>query len=349
MAASQGARPTLRDVAALAGVSIKTVSRVVNAEPGVSPELARRVERAAHQLDYRPNLAASNLRRAGRKTATVGLMLEDVSNPFSSAVHRAIGDAAGRRGMAVLATSLDEDPHREREVARAMVLRRVDGLVIAPTGTDQSYLRSEMQAGLAVVFIDRAPGFLDADTVLATNRDGAFEAVAHLVAHGHRRIAFLGDLRAIATARERWCGYVDAMRASGLTIDERLVRQDLHDREAACDATEQLLGLSVEEAPSAIFASQNLVTIGVLRSLGRRGLRHDVALVGFDDVELADLLDPGVTVVAQDPFTMGQAAAELLFARLDGDRGPSQHHLVPTRLIVRGSGEIRPRESVLVG
>lgn len=220
-------RPTMRDVAALAGVSIKTVSRVVNGESGVSAEMSHKLEQAVRQLDFRPNLAASNLRRSGRKTETVGLMLEDVANPFSSAVHRAIGDAAGERGIAVLATSLDEDPERERAVARTMIGRRVDGLVIVPTGTDQSYLRKEIQAGISAVFIDRPPGFLDADTVLATNREGAREAVAHLVAGGHRRIAFLGDLRKIATASDRYKGYVDALGAAGLEVDERLVHTEM--------------------------------------------------------------------------------------------------------------------------
>ena len=339
----------MRDVAALASVSIKTVSRVVNGEPGVSRDLVARVDLAATQLDFRPNLAASNLRRTGRKTGTVGLMLEDVANPFSSAIHRAIGDAASERGVAVLATSLDEDPQRERDTARAMIARRVDGLVIAPTGADQSYLRKEMQAGIAMVFIDRPPAFLDADTVLATNRDGAREAVAHLISAGHRRISFLGDLRAIATASDRYKGYVDAIRAAGLTTDERLVRTDLHTRDAAEAAAHELLALPPDVAPTALFASQNLVTIDVVRALRKRNLQHRVALVGFDDVELSDLLDPGITVVAQDPFRMGIEAAELLFARLDGDDGPTRHRLIATRLMPRGSGEIRPAEVQATG
>jgi LacI family transcriptional regulator len=333
----------MRDVAALAGVSIKTVSRVVNAEPGVSVDLVARVEAAARQLDYRPDLTASNLRR-GRQTATLGLMLENVANPYSGAVHRAIDDAAIERGMAVLATSLDEDPVREREVARAMIQRRVDGMVIMPTGTDQSYLRAEIEAGLATVFVDRPPRFLDADTVLATNRTGAREAVEHLLVIGHRRIAFLGDLTDIATAEDRYKGYGDALAGAGIDIDERLVRTDLHTRDTAQRAAESLLRLPPNVAPTALFASQNLITIGAIGALHLHDLQHLVALVGFDDIELAGMLDPGVTVVAQDPYSIGRAAAELLFARLDGYRGPSQHRMISTRLIIRGSGEIRPHE-----
>ena len=338
-------RATMRDVAALAGVSIKTVSRVVNGEAGVSSDLVERVQDAAQQLDYRPDLTASNLRR-GRQTATLGLMLENVANPYSAAVHRAVDDAAVERGMAVLATSLDEDPVREREVARMMIQRRVDGMIIMPTGTDQSYLRAEIEAGLATVFVDRSPRFLDADTVLATNRSGAREAVDHLLSIGHQRIAFLGDLTDIATANDRYRGYTDALAAAGITLDDRLVRTDLHTRDTSQRAAESLLRLPPDESPTALFASQNLITIGALQALHLHDLQHLVALVGFDDVELAGMLEPGVTVVAQDPYAIGRAAAELLFARLDGYRGPSQHRTISTRLVIRGSGEIRPREEV---
>ena len=149
-------------------------------------------------------------------------------------------------------------------------------------------------------------------------------------------------MRKIATASDRYRGYVEALQAAGIRIDERLVRTDLHTRDAADSAAHELLRLPVEVAPTALFTSQNLVTIDTVRALRQRDLQHLVALVGFDDVELADMLDPGITVVAQDPFKMGIEAAELLFARLDGDRGPSKRRLISTRLIERGSGEIRP-------
>lgn len=335
-------RPTLRDVAALAGVGFKTVSRVVNGEPGVSLDTQRRVERAIVALGYQPNLTASNLRRSGGRTATVGLMLEDVANPFSSAVHRAISDVALERGVAVLAASLDEDAEREQAIAQAFIRRRVDGLVIAPTGPDQSYLLKDVHAGLAVVFIDRPPAFLDADSVVATNRAGAREATEHLLAVGHRRIAFLGDLEAISTARERFAGYSAALDRAGIPLDPSLVRHDLHTRESAEAAVGALLSDAPERRPTAIFAGQNLIAIGAIRAMRAAALERHIALVAFDDVELGDLLVPGLTVVAQDPVAIGRVAAELLFARMDGERGPSQRVEVPTRLIPRGSGEIPP-------
>lgn len=333
-------RPTMRDVAALAGVSVKTVSRVINDEPGVSTEVHERVRRAISQLDFRPNLTASNLRRAGGKTATVGLVLEDLANPYSAAIIRAVEDSARTRGVTVVAGSVDEDPIRERALIEDFIARRVDGLILVPAAADHSYLVSERRSGLPMVFVDRPPRNLDADSVVAANRDGSALGVAHLVAHGHRRIAFVGDLPAIWTASERYDGFRDALRRAGLDEDPRLIRRGVRGVEAATSAVVELLG--ADDPPTALFAAQNVLAIGAFAALRRLGRRHDVALVGFDDFPLADLLDPGVTVVAQNPLAMGRLAAEILFRRLDGDRSSSTTSVVPTQLIERGSGEIRP-------
>jgi LacI family transcriptional regulator len=330
----------MSDVASLARVGLSTVSRVINGVPTVDPDLAARVHRAAEALDYRPNLTASNLRRVGGKTRTIGLLLENVANPFSSALHRGVEDVARHRGVALLAGSVDEEPARERELVRSLVDRRVDGLIIVPTVDDHSYLLSERQAGTAIVFADRPPRFLDADCVLTDNVAGARLGTRHLIEQGHERIGYLGDVHTIATASLRHEGFAAELADHGIRIDERLVRLDLHDIESADAAAAEML--TAEQPPTALLAGQNLITIGVLRALRRLGLHHKVALVGFDDILLADLLDPGITVVAQDPGAMGRAAAELLFRRLDGDRSPSQKVILPTQLISRGSGEILP-------
>jgi LacI family transcriptional regulator, galactose operon repressor len=330
--------PTMRDVAALAGVSIKTVSRVVNQEPGVSPELAARVLDAVALLGYRHNLTASSLRRADQKTATIGLLLDDSSNPFSSELLRAIEDVAWERGTLALAGSSDEDPDRQRELLHALVSRRVDGLIAVPASGNQSSLLHERLLGRPLVLVDRpAP---EADSVTVDNRAGAARALRHLVAHGHRRVAFLGDLRSLWTATERHAGYVEGLAAEDITLDPHLVVMDVRGVDAAERAVSALL--SSAEPPTALLTGQNLITIGAIHALQRLGLQHRVALVGFDDFPLADLLDPRVSVVAQDPTVIGRTAAELLFARLDGGRRPPQHVVVPTRLIARDSGELRP-------
>ncbi len=337
---SQAARPTMRDVAALAGVSLKTVSRVITGATTVDPGLAAQVRRAAAQLNYQPDLTASSLRRSDRRSLMIGLLLEDVANPFSASLYRSAEDVAGARGVGVIAGSLDEDPERERALAAAFCLRRVDGLIIVPAGRDHSYLRREQEMGTALVFVDRPPQYLAADSVVSDNREGAATAVAHLLSRGHRRIAYLGDLTSISTARDRFTGYREVLGAAGVAVDPALVRHDLHTIAAAEAAAAELLALP--DPPSALFSEQNLVTIGAVRALRAARLQHRVALAGFDDFTLADLLDPPVTVVAQDPARIGTLAAELLFRRIDGDTSPPQEHVVPTRLIVRGSGEIPP-------
>jgi LacI family transcriptional regulator len=330
----------MREVAALAKVSIKTVSRVVNGESGVSPPLVRRVVAASERLDYRHNLTASSLRRSDGRSATIGVVLEDVANPFSSALNRSIEDIAVRRGVLVLAGSSDEDGDRERKLVSAFASRRVDGLIIQPASHDHSYLLAERKAGTAIVFVDRPPSFFDADTVLTDNAAGVRRGMRHLITHGHRRIGYLGDLHTISTAEERHRGYMEELAAQKIKLDERLVRLDLRGIEKAEAAAKELLQRS--SRPTALFTGQNLVTIGAFRALRSMDLHRKIALVGFDDILLADLLEPGITVIAQDPAGIGRTAAEVLFRRLDGDRTPSRQHIVVTQMITRGSGEIRP-------
>jgi LacI family transcriptional regulator len=331
-------RPTLKEVAALAGVSWKTVSRVVNGEPGVSEAMIARVQAAASELGYKPNMAASSLRRTDRRTATVGLLLQDLSNPFSASLLRGVEDISRERGVAVLAASLDEDAEREQALVEEFVARRVDGLIVAPVGADQSSVLSEQKAGLPVVFVDREPDRLDADVVVVDNVQGAYGATAHLIEHGHRRIAFFGDDPLIVTARQRLHGYLAALRGHNVPVDTALYRLDTATEWFGHEAT--LAMLDAPEPPTALFSAQNFITMGALRALAERALQHKVALVGFDDFPLADLLDPPVSVVAQQVGEMGRQAALLLFSRIEGDHSASRRVLLPTRLIARGSGEI---------
>jgi LacI family transcriptional regulator len=329
----------MRDVAAVAGVSLSTVSRVVNGGL-VDAGMARRVHDAIEVLGYRPNLTASSLRRSDRASRTLGLVFEDVGNPFFSALHRGVEDVVRGRGFLTFAGSSDEDPARERELVESLTARGVDGLIVTPTTADHGYLLRDRSAGLALVFVDRPPRFIDADAVVSDNHGGAYAAVEHLIAHGHRRIGFLGDRPEVYTAAERHRGYRDALTAHG--IDEDGLPR-VHPRHRAEDAREQTLALlRSENRPTALFSSQNLITIEAIRALHELGLEHEVALVGFDDVTLSDAVRPGLTAVAQDPAQLGRLAAELLLERLDGSREPTRVLTVPTRLILRGSGELRP-------
>jgi len=329
------ARPTMKDVAALAGVGLKTVSRVVNGEGSVSPDTTERVNAAIAKLGFRRNEGARLLRQG--RTASIGLVLEDVADPFSSALTRAVEDIARQHDSLVFAGSSAEDGVRERELTLAFCARRVDGLIIVPAGATHRYLVPEITAGTPAVFVDRPPVDIDADTVLVDNEGGARMAVDHLIAHGHRRIGFLGDAPTIFTATARLAGYRASLEAAGLPYDESLTSLAPPTAEAIRHAVERVLGRP--DPATALFCGNNRVTVEVLRVLA--GRPNQPALVGFDDFELADVLRPGITVVAQDPAEMGRTAAEMLFARLSGDRqGRAKTVRLPTRLIPRGSGEM---------
>ena len=330
----------MRHVAALAGVGIKTVSRVMNDEPGVSEATRQRVLGASQQLNYQLDMAAGSLRRTGRQTLSVGLLLPSVANPFSSEIHRAMEDSLAARGIAVFAASLDDDPEREKSLVAAFLGRRVDGLVLTPIARSQAYAIPEHSRDLPMVFIDREPVGVEADAVVTDNAVGGARAAAHLIGHGHTKLAYLGDRPDIQTARERRRGFMEELGRAGQSTAAVPVREGLHDEESARKAALEIL--TADNPPTAIFSSQNLVTFGVMRALKELGASRRVALVGFDDFALADMMEPGITVIAQHPERIGKLAAERLLARIDGDSQPPQSYVVPSELIQRGSGEIPP-------
>ena len=267
-------------------------------------------------------------------------MIDSVDNPFSAAINRAVENVALRHATAVFAASSDDDPERERTLVQAFTRRRVDGLILTMISSDQGYLQHEREQGTPIVFVDRSPVGLVADAVVTDNYEAALAATRHLLAFGHTRIAHLGDELEHPDRPGTPPGFQrrDACGRFGRRC-ARAHRQPRSEHEARRAVTELM---SMAEPPTALFTSQNLVTIGTIRALRDLGLEHRVALIGFDDIELADLLDPPITVMAQDPQRIGTLAAERVFARLDGDDSEEATTVVPARLIVRGSGEIPP-------
>jgi LacI family transcriptional regulator len=301
-----------------------------------------RVQQAIKSLHYEPSLAAGSLRRSGHRTQALGLLVGDVANPFSGSVHRAVEDAAGQRNFAVFTSSLDDDAERERMIVSEFLRRRVDGLIMTTAAPSQSYLHHEKERGTPLVFIDRPPNGIDADTIISDNVGGAVLATEHLIMAGHRRIAFLGDRQEIFTARERQRGFLQAMRQAGLTVQGWQVINGLSDATHAYRAVRMLL--DKDESPTAILSGQNIITYGVLRALRDCGVQATTALIGFDDFPMAELLDPGITVIAQNPRGIGRIAVERVFAGLDGIWTRAITTVVPTTLIARGSGELRPQD-----
>jgi LacI family transcriptional regulator len=326
----------MRDVARTADVSVKTVSRVVNGEPGVRDDTASRVDAAITRLGFARNDVARSL-RSGRAGA-LGLVIEDVANPFYSAIARAVEDAAHARGHILITGSCEEDPQRERQLVLRLLRRLVDALLIVPAGGDHRYLLPELRAHMPIVFLDRPPQGVETDTVLLDNFGGARAGVEHLLRQGHERIAFVGDSPELYTAAERMAGYRAALADARVEERDELVRTGSHDAAHAERVVRALLALPPGRCPSALFTSNNRNTVGALRAL--LATPGPVALVGFDDFELADMLATPVTVVRHVPEEMGRLAAELAYARLDDDGHRPQRRTIPCELVIRGSGEV---------
>jgi LacI family transcriptional regulator len=329
-------RPTLTQVAELAGVSLKTASRALNREPNVAASTGRRVQDAADLLGYRLNGIARELRR-GATSALVGLVSGDLRNPFYSAVASGIERELRQHGLLLVTANNDEDAVLERNIVDAFLERRVRALLVIPSGSGHEYLSIEGSRGVPFVFLDRPPDGLAADAVLIDNAGGARSAAEHLLAHGHTRIALVADLARMAPQRGRIDGFMTTMRAAGNDAWEPYVRTDVHDVRHAERTVRELLALEVP--PTAIFTTNNRLTTGALR--GMRDVEPKPALIGFDDFDLADVL--GTTVVAHDVTALGREAARLAYERISGHTGPARTIVISTSIVARGSGERPPR------
>ncbi len=325
----------MADVAERAQVSIKTVSRVVNDEPGVRALTARRVRSVIDELGFHRNEGADVMHKS--RPASIGLVVEDLTNPFYSHLSAAIEREARLHRHLLISTSAQMSAEREAELVEALVARRVEALIVVPIGPRPGEALTAAARDLPVVCVDRPQPGLAADTVLSDNEGGIRSAVEHLVAHRHQRIGFLGDDRSLWTAQRRNAAFLHAVEALGLPRPAHAAMGPY----ALGEVAETLERWSSGSSPvTALVTGNNRVTLAVLRAMRERHLA--LTLVGYDDFELADFLDPPITVVNQDPAALGERAVQLVFARLGGDRGPARTVVVPTRLIVRGSSRRTP-------
>ena len=324
----------LRDVAAAAGVSLRTASRVLNDDPRVADATRARVLDVMTELRYTPDLMARSL-RAGTD-ATVGLVVESIADPFFAALAEAVESAATQDGRSVLVASTHRDPLQERAVIERMLSRRVAGLLVVPAASDHGWLAASR---VPVVMVDRPATGLETDVVCIDDRRAAFDAVSHLVAHGHREIGYVGDTPDVPTSAARLAGYRAAMAQHGLAVIEDQVRADSPTVDGSRAATRALL--TGGRPPTALLSAATRCSLGVVPALHELG-RTDVALVGFGDFAMADSLSPAVTVVDHSPTAVGEAAAARLAQRISDPGMPAATVHVPVRLIERGSGELRP-------
>jgi LacI family transcriptional regulator len=321
---------TMRDVAERAGVSTKTVSRVVNDDRYVSADVRERVERAIAELQYVPNMLAVTF-RTGRDAA-IGIAVPGVADPFFASVIGAVEAEASRRGAAVILTSVGWEPTHERQSIEAVLHRRVAGMIICPVGPDMSFLRP-WQTRTPLVFVDRMPGKLTADAVVQDDVGGSRVATEHLLTHGHRRIAFLGD--DVVTGVLRLQGCRAALAAAGVPHPDELVHLGDVDADTVTAQLRRLLELA--DPPTAVFSSNARCTVSIVSALQALG-RNDIAVVGFGDFPTAAALRPPITVIDQDGDQMGRFAAERLFARLDAPgRKMRRRTVLPVSLVTRAS------------
>ncbi|MFE5027737.1 LacI family DNA-binding transcriptional regulator [Streptomyces sp. NPDC056656] len=339
MSDTRGAKdphPTLRDVARQAKVSAMTVSRVLRDDPKVAPDTAARVRAVADELGYRRNEIARSLRLGGG-TGLVGLVVTNLANPFYSRLALGVDAVVSGHGLKTVIGNTGHDLASERSLVEGLVARRVDGIIVVPAGDDQRHLAAAAAGGVPVVVASRPPHGFSADCVLVDDHGGACAATRSLLAAGHRRIGFVGSAPSVYTGAERLRGYTDALADAGIARDETRIRLGPQDTDEATRATAELLALP--EPPTALFCSNNRNTIGAFRAIRAAGT--DIALAGFDDFELADVLGLPLVIAAYDSDELGRQAGRLLVRRLGEDvagRGPAptHHAVIPTSLVRYG-------------
>jgi LacI family transcriptional regulator len=328
---------TMQDVARLAGVSAKTVSRVYNDDPHVDPDTRARVLVAMESLDYVPNTLATTF-RTGRHAA-IGVAVPDISDPFFAAIVHAVEAGANERDMAVVITCLGHHPDREQPAVESLLRRQLEGLILAPTGRDHRYLQ-RWAARIPTVFVDRRPHRLAADSFLEDDRGGAVQATEHLLALHHRRIAFIGDSDLLPTTHNRLVGYCDALESWHVDYDECLVVMGADRRARARDIVSTLAELP--EPPTALFMSNARTSMACIPALRDVGLKH-LSTIGFGDFPMAEALDPPLTVIDQNPAELGRLAINRVLDRIDHPRRRyRRHNILPVTLIQRESCSTLP-------
>ncbi|MCZ9883661.1 LacI family DNA-binding transcriptional regulator [Arthrobacter sp. B2a2-09] len=323
--------PTLHDVAAHAGVSTMTVSRVLGGGKNVRPAKMESVLASIEALGYRKNENARSL-RPGQRTGLIGVIITNVANPYYAEVQLGIEETLAAHNLRLLVGNSGEDAQRERQLTADFVGRQVDGLIVVPSGGATEHLTEKFLGSTPLVLATRELEGFEADTVLIDDINGAYLGTKKLIAEGHKRIAFVGNT-SLFTGKRRFEGFVKAHRESGLEVNPDLVKSGQHNTTTAQQAIEELL--SMEEAPTAVFSANNRSTIGILRGAAATASSKTLRVVGFDNFELSDMMPFALTVIDHDARELGRQAGKLLLHRLEHEDDDSEvrHIQLPTRLL----------------
>lgn len=328
--------PTIKDVAREAGVSIASVSKVLNDPNYGSVQMRSRVMTATRKLGYQPNNIARSMVMG--KTKIIALVIPDIRNQFFTSIARGVEDVASKYEYRVMLCNTDEDVNKQREYVDTFRSKIVDGFIISVASDRDQYLAKIDGQTLPFVYIDRLCAGISADAIVVDNQDGAEKAVSHLLALGHRRIGLVAGKSDTLTGRERLKGYQQAHRSVGAELYRDLVKDGGFTIEGGYRATKALLDLP--QPPTAIFIANNAMTIGCLKALAEAKVKipDEISVIGFDDSEWAEFFSPPLTVVRQPTYTMGTLAGEILFQRILGTAPQEKQEIVlRPELVVRES------------
>jgi LacI family transcriptional regulator len=331
----QNGAVTIKQVAAAAGVSTATVSRVMAGLRGVRKQVRGRVIETVRRLDYHPNRLARDLRAGLRKV--VGVIVPDLQNPFFPAVVHGVEEVLSGAGYTLILGHSGGKRQRENSQMAVMRGEGAAGLILVPDDRSDASYRALRTWELPVVAVDRAPKGLQVDLVSTSNRDGVREAVNHLLSHGYRDIAFINGPEGLSVTRERLGGFLEALKQAGVSCRNACIIHSDFRQEGGHAAMNRLLDL--RNRPRALVSANNLMTLGALQAIHERGVAipEEVAIVGFDDMPWATSLRPPLTVVRQAAEDLGRTAAQLLLERLKDPKRLVRQVILPTRLIIRAS------------
>jgi len=330
---------TIKEIARKAGVSIGTVSNVINGSAAVSPDRKDRVLAAIRDLDYHPNQIARSLKL--NATRMLGVVISDITNPFFPQLVRGAEDMALKHNYLLITFNTDDDVEREKQVLAVLLQRRVDGilLVVAPNSGNNAHIHDVLRAGVPTVCLDRVPKGIAVDSVSVDNVGGSRKGVRHLIAQGHRKIGILTGPAILQTAAERLQGYREALEEAGIPVVPELVFEGNFRSESGYRLGREMLAGA--DRPTAVFVCNNMMSIGLLKALGELGLAcpKDIAVATFDDFPMADVFRPHLTAVTQPAYSIGYRGAELLIERIEKrrtDEAPVRI-LLSTDLVIRES------------
>lgn len=329
--------PTMKDVAKLAGVSISTVSHVINKTRYVEPETREKVFQAIKSLGYRPNILASSLRK--KITSTIGLIISNITNLFYPEVVRGVEDYLAKYNYNLILCNSDEDVEKEKNYIEVLFSRRVDGLIITPSKSSETRENLDLfrEKNIPIVLVDRKIEGLDEDVVLVDNIGGTYEAIKYLISLGHKRIGIITGPLDTTTGCERLEGYLKALEDHKIRKDENLIYEGNFKEDGGYKGVEMLLNL--KNPPTAIFTSNNLMALGALKKINELNIKipKDLSLISFDDMEWFPYFSPPLSAVYQPAYELGETAVKLLFERLRRGRKKRKEVILPTKLIIRES------------